>query len=118
MTELAGLSGDTPHPLLKGRRMPGYIFQPNATKETFANLFRSMIADAPLPYAEMKRIDVEKALGLKASRAESLLRPNAIGRILYAVFILAMDRLLERRCRIDCNVAATRIVVACHRYRN
>jgi hypothetical protein len=42
MTELAGLSGDKPHPLLKGRRMPGYIFQPNATKETFANLYRKL----------------------------------------------------------------------------
>lgn len=118
MTELAGLSGDKPHPLLKGRRMPGYIFQPNATKETFANLYRNMIADAPLPFAEMKRIDVEKALGLKASRAEMLLRPNAVGRILYALLVPAMDNLLERRCRADCGVAATRIIGACHQYRN
>jgi hypothetical protein len=77
-----------------------------------------MIADAPLPYAEMKRIDVEKALGLKASRAEMLLRPNAVGRILYALLVPAMDNLLERRCRADCGIAATRLLVACHQYRN
>jgi hypothetical protein len=30
----------------------------------------------------------------------------------------AMDNLLERRCRNDCGVGATRLLVACHQYRN
>jgi len=75
------------------------------------------LADVLDQNTEMKRIDVEKALGLKASRAEMLLRPNAVGRILYALLVPAMDNLLERRCRADCAVAATRIIVACHQYR-
>ncbi len=118
MTEVAGLTGEKPHPLLKGKRVPGYIFQPNATKETFASFYRNMIANASLPYAEMKRIDVNKAFGLKASKVEMYLRPNAVGRILYALLVPSMDNLLERRCRADCGVAATKIIVACHQYRN
>jgi hypothetical protein len=116
--ELSNLGGGEPDPRLKGKRIPRYTFQPNKTKLTFANLYRNMIADVPLAYADMKRADVEEALGLNQSRAGMLLRPNGVGRVLYGLLVPATDRLLEHKCRAECALSATRLMVACQQYRH
>jgi hypothetical protein len=117
MDDLSSLSGSDPPSILKGKRIPGYFFQPNRTKLTFANLYRDMITNAPLYYAEMNLYDVEDVLGLGESKLKLLPRPNAVGKILYAMLIPALDSLLERKCRAECDVAATRILVGIHDYR-
>jgi hypothetical protein len=115
--ELSNLGGGEPHPWLKGKRIPRYVFQPNVTKRTFANLYRNVMADASLAYADMRRIDVEETLGLRESRVNMLVRPNSVGRILYGLLVPATDRLLEHTCRAECVLSATRLIVACHQYR-
>lgn len=117
-SQLSNLSGGEPNPRLKGKRIPRYVFQPNRTKLAFANLYRNVIADAPLAYANMKRIDAEEALGLNRSRPNMLLRPNGVGRVLYGLLVPATDRLLEHTCRAECARSATRLVVACQQYRH
>lgn len=116
MDDLTSLSGSAPPSILKGKRIPGYFFQPHRTKLTFANLYRDMITNAPLYYAEMNLYDVEDVLGLGESKLKLLTRPNAVGKILYAMLIPALDSLLERKCRAECGVAATHLLVALHTY--
>lgn len=102
---------------MKRKRMNGYIFQPNKTKLVFANYDRAMIRNARLPYGSMQRYDMEEALGLNGSRARLMIRPNAMGRILCSLMDPALDSFLERKCRVECNVAAARLIVACNAYR-
>ena len=116
MDDLSSLSGSDPPSILKGKRIPGYFFQPNRTKLTFANLYRDMITNAPLCYAEMNLYDVEDVLGLGESKLKLLSRPNAVGKILYAMLIPARDSLLEQKCRAECGVTATHLLVALHTY--
>jgi hypothetical protein len=102
--------------VLKEKRMFGYFFQPNRTKVTFANLYRDMIKNAPLTYGAMNRYDVEERLSLRGKRFSSIARPNAVGRILYGLFVPAVDSQLEQKCRAECSISATRLVVACNAY--
>jgi len=118
MDDLSSLSGSDPPSMLKGRRIPGYFFQPNRTKLTFANLYRDMINNAHLHYAEMNMYDVEDVLGLSEDKWKLLTRPNAVGKILYAMLIPAIDSLLERKCRAECDVAATHLLASIHAYRS
>ncbi|MBD3308680.1 hypothetical protein GF348_20035 [candidate division KSB3 bacterium] len=76
-----------------------------------------MITNAPVCYAEMNLYDVEDLIGLGESKLKRLTRPNAIGRVLYGLFIPAFDRLLEHKCRAECSVAATRLLVGIHRHK-
>lgn len=116
MDDLSSLSGSDPPSILKGKRIAGYFFQPNRTKLTFANLYRDMITNAPLCYAEMNLYDVEDVLGLGENKLKLLTRPNAIGKILYAMLIPALDSLLERKSRAECGVAATHLLTAIHSF--
>ena len=101
---------------LKGKRYSNYVFQPNKTKLTFANYYRDMIKNAPRPYAHMNRYDVEEVLGLKGSKAKRILCPNAIGGILLGALLPGLTDLLERKCRTECSVVATRLLAACNAY--
>ena len=115
--EFVGLGGGRPNTLLKGRRLPAYFFQPNKTKLTFANLCRDVIGNAPLCYADMNQYDAEESLRSKPGIANLIIRPNGVGRILCAILIPSFDSLLDRKCRAECDVAATRLLVACGAYR-
>ncbi len=116
MEDFVGI-GDGPRLTRRGQRIPGYLFQPNRTRLMFAELYRDMIENASLPYAEMNLYAFEERYGLSERKGRDLLRPNAVGRILYEVLAIAMDRILERKCRADGDLAATRLLVGLHRYR-
>jgi hypothetical protein len=60
----------------------------------------------------MDRIDVEAELGFDGNRGLLVLRPNSIGKILYALLVPSVSRILERKCRTECSVEATRILIA------
>ena len=78
-----------------------------------------MISHAPLVYAEMDLYDLANALGLHAENKITLItRPNAVGRILYALLIPSLDSLLERKCRAESSLAASHLLVALTAYRN
>ncbi len=104
--------GDAPIRLVKRRWIPGYLFQANATKLMFADCYGQMIKDAPLRYADMKH----PCLGAsELNRPASLItRPNAVGKILYGMLVPAFDSLLEKKCRAETSLAATRLIVACN----
>lgn len=100
----------------KSKKIPSYIFQPNKTKLIFANLNRDMITNTALPYASMNRYDAEDMLGLKGSTTRLMIWPNSMGRILFGLLIPSYGSLLEKKCRSECSLAATRIIVACKIY--
>ena len=82
----------------------------------FANFFRAIIANASLPYANMTFPDTEKLFDTREGLARLMIRPNAMGKIMFRLLIPAQDSLCERKCRSDGNLAATRLVVACNAY--
>jgi hypothetical protein len=102
----------------RGRQALRYFFQPNKTKQLFAAQFRAMLHNAPLRYADMQWADVEEALGLNAGRIRRLAQPNSVGRLLCGLLIPALQGAFERKCRAECDVAATRILIACNAYRS
>jgi hypothetical protein len=102
---------------MKRKRMNAYVFQPNKTKLIFANYDREMIRNARLPYAGIKHSDVKEAFGLNESRVMLMIRPNAMGRLLCGLMAPSLDSFFERKCRVECSVAAARLLVACNAYR-
>jgi len=96
--------------------IPSYLFQPNRTKATFANLYRTTITNASLPYASIDHQDIKEILGLKGGTAMLVSRPNVLGRMLFGCMLPALDNTLEFKCRAECNVAATRLIIACNTY--
>ncbi len=94
----------------------GYFFQPNKTKQMFAEICRNNIENVALPRAKRKFIDQEEMVGAKKHRVMSMLAPNQVGRILVCLLAPAVDALLEAQCRTDMHLAATRLIVACGRY--
>ena len=119
MGELMNLGGGDPPSLLKGKRIPSYFFQPNATKLIFANGYRQMIRDAPHCYADLQHTCVNTGWKYKQEgRTTFITRPNAVGKILYGLLVPALDLVLERKCRTETSLTATRLIVACNAYRN
>jgi len=111
------IMGDDPVRLLRGKRIPSFFFQPNATKLMFANCCRKMIKDTPLCYADMKHPCLDPWEARDEARATFITRPNAVGKILYSMLVPALDSLLEKKCRAETSLAATRLIVACNAYR-
>jgi hypothetical protein len=100
----------------KGKKLPGYFFQLNRTKLIFANFCRDRIKNAPLHFANMKRLDIDAELGLNKSKIWLIIRPNPIGKILCALMAPAIDGIFETKCKAECNVYATRLLVALNAY--
>jgi|GEM_PF-649677 len=99
-----------------GRIKSGYMFQPNKTKQVFADVYRVIITNSSLPYATMTFPDTEEVLGMKGGFARLMIRPNAMGKIMFGMMIPAQDSMSERKCRVDSSLAATRLLVACKAY--
>ena len=91
--------------------MPGYLFQPNRTKLGLANVCREMIRVAPLDYASMNRKPEDPP---SESRLKYLLRPNRVGWEIAAQW--SSPHLLEKKFRLETEVAATRLLAACRAY--
>ena len=82
----------------------------------FASVYREVIGMAPTSYGRMHHFDIEEELGLKKGRIRWVFRPNAVGRILCGMIAPAITPLMERKCRIECSLGATRLIVACQSY--
>lgn len=108
---LAGLPG-MPRFLPRGKRIPGYFFQPNRTRLLFAEVYREMIENAPRDYAHMNMPPIVEE---RVTRFW-MLKPNGVGYILQRMILPALDAMLERKCRAQCMVTATRLVLACKAY--
>jgi len=96
-----------------------YMFLPHQTQLDIANLHRMIIPAISKFYAEMNHETLNKTdisdrpiwrhrLGLYFCR-------NYLGRVANDISIKnAVDSLLENRCKMDANLAATQIIIACH----
>lgn len=94
-----------------------YFFQPNRTKQSFANFYRDMIQNAQHYYIDMDMYDIDEKLGTGGSKAKLYIRPNAVGRTLCSVLIPPIYRVFETKCRAECTVSATRLIVECNAYK-
>lgn len=98
------------------RKIPTFFFQPNRTKLAIANIYRDMIKDAPRVYGEMKSYGFENVFDLKGNKIKLLVSPNIIGKIIYVTNLTDPDILLEVKCRMECSINATRLILACKAY--
>jgi hypothetical protein len=103
-------------PRWRSDRIPGYFFTPNQTRLLFADFYRNMITNAALPYAEMTHAGVEVSLGLKSNKGRLFMSPNSVGKILCGLLVPAYDKVLERKCKSECNIAGTRLLLALASY--
>jgi hypothetical protein len=116
--KLGDVAGNGSPKTLRNARIPGYLFQPNKTKALFAGFFRNIIRNASRSYAEREESGIEKYVAeQKRNKLKFFVGPNSIGRILFMLVVPAFDKISEMKCRLDCDLAATRIIVACHAFR-
>jgi len=94
----------------------GYVFQPNKTKQLFAEIFRDYLKNVPLPPAQRKFIDIEQWIGHRKNKVAFFLGSNSVGKILVALMCPATEAVLQAGSRRQGNLAATRLIVACRRY--
>ena len=94
-----------------------YFLQPNNTKRLLVAFDRDIIISAPLPYADAKICDTDTFLNLKKNSFLQMARPNTVGRIFLSATLPLLGKGLEHKCRAESNVAATRLLIALHRYR-
>ena len=97
-----------------GRR--NYFFQPEKTKQRFATVYRGMVSNAPLSYADMDIAHLEEMFEFRGKPHRYLLKPNAVGKILEALLVPAVGGILKKRCHAECDVAATQLVIAIRRH--
>jgi hypothetical protein len=116
--DLPGFDSDNLKSLSSRLLTQGYFFQPNKTKYSFAEYYRKILAITPLPYIDIKRLDIDKPLHAKVSIPAMLLRPNVLGRLFYRSAVPSMQHFLEAKCQMECSLAATRLLVACQQYRH
>lgn len=90
-------------------------FKPNKTKRRFATICRTLVANLPKHYAEMQLPEIEKYDRLGKIRL--ILKGNPVGDILIGMLAPALDRALVQKCRENCSVAATRILIALNCYK-
>jgi hypothetical protein len=92
-----------------------YMFQLNRTTLIYANLSRDAIKNAPRCYADMKYPETRLGEGFK-STFRLLTHPNGLGKILAELWMPTLDIPLYEKCKLECNVSATRILVALNAY--
>lgn len=92
-----------------------YQFQLNRTTLIYANLSRDAINNAPRCYADMKPSETGLGGGFK-SNFRLLTHPNGIGKILAELWRPTLAILLYEKCKLECNVSATRLLVALNAY--
>jgi len=107
-----GEENSLPNALLKRMRGSSYFFQPNRTKQRFADFYRHVIQDIPRVYSEMAFPEIpEESVGFW-----HMLRPNGVAYILQAILEPATETVLKNKCEKESTVSGTRLVVACNRF--
>lgn len=102
---------------LKDWPVPAYLFQRNKTKSLIADLTRSQIRNAAVPFNARTPCEREWETPLSAAGGiKVMLQPNVVGKVLCHL-IGPGSMLLDRTGRTECNRAAARIMVAIALYR-
>jgi hypothetical protein len=116
LNELAGLDTQNRAPAPKAKIVSSYFFLPNKTNFSHATFIRSIIKNAPLCFGDMKMFPVEDGPQLR-NKVRLIIYPNSVGKILLALSVPALQSTLEKKCNMECSLAATRLIVACNAYR-
>ena len=88
-----------------------FVFKPNRTKRLLAEVMGLLIENTRKPYAEMRFPEPPDYL-TKHSNARLYASGNGVGLILSWMMIPALCRFLEQKCRENCAIAATQILIA------
>jgi hypothetical protein len=94
--------------------VPAIILHPNRTKNWIADDCRARLKEVAAPYSEKtNKVD-------KAESKETWLfgfKPNLLGCALLDGYRIGADAGFKKKCKRESEIAATRLVVACHLYR-
>ncbi len=103
--------------VLKTSWLYDYFLQPNRTKKDFADVFRNLIENSSRSYAELDLIIAEKQDVQESTDFITLIRrPNAIGKYFVSSFIPALSQTIQRKLQAECEINATRLIVALHAF--
>lgn len=108
--------GDPFMKILMATAGSAYHFRPEATKSLIAEYFRSAVTNSSLVYADMTTVDHPYDGLPNDLRALLPLRPNAVGRVLFADSVPELNRPMAQRCRTEASLSAARLAVALHRH--
>ncbi len=101
----------------KVRWLAGFQFKPNTTKQLVAAYSRNLIDLADLPYSEAKTKFYEKERLIPQGAFTAELRPNREGEVLLAVVSISEWMVFIRLLRFECELSATRLLIASYRFR-
>lgn len=103
---------------IKRHGWPSFLFQPNKTKCLTANHFRVLINNASFPYSKMKPVDPSNnELNMEGkNKLLVMMSGNVIGKILEGLLLPNLNGILEKKCKIECSAAATRLILTCKAY--
>ena len=89
-----------------------YHFQPNRTRLEGACVYRAELRNVGWCLAEMDLERKNPGLTGEESKFELIRRPNMIGRVLVATFVDTGDRFQRSNCRLKCQIAGVRLMLA------
>jgi hypothetical protein len=94
--------------------VPAIILHPNRTKNWIADNCRARLKEVAAPYSEKtKKVDY-------AESKETWLfgfKLNLLGCAIQDAYSIGVDAGFKKKCKLESEIAATRLVVACHLYR-
>jgi hypothetical protein len=94
------------------------LFKPNETKLALAEAYRKVIDDAPLCYTKTCGSDMENAAKQNIpKRYKFLPTPNALGVCFLALATPPSSSAIENKCKLECDVAATSLIIAMQLYK-
>ena len=99
------------HPSWIVKFISRYGFLPNQTKLDTANLFRSRLANVDLFYSDANRLTPPVQI---PTFSQLFLKRNGGGALLYSLTAMGDDYYLGARCELETQLAATKIILACH----
>ncbi len=118
---LTGLAGSLPGggtgSSWSGKCPRGYFFQPNKTKLLLVGSFRNMIRNAPRANIEMNRRMSASRFGTDRNKLSLLVHPNAFGKFACESFAAPISGILGKKSVAECDLNATRLIVAIQAYR-
>ncbi len=97
---------------INGILRSGYFFQPRATGQRLQEVFRRMVRNVSLPYAQ---IDPDDGREFGRSRLD-FLGPNSVGRLLRILLIPPLGITMDKKCRTEAMLAGAKLAVACRRF--
>jgi hypothetical protein len=103
------LTGISIPKLLHRKRMPKYFFQPNKTKAVFAKTYRNFILNTSRIYADID-LDASENFGIEKNKFFFIIKPNAVGKIIFSLLRLNYNSMLEKKCKMESMITAAYLV--------